>query len=97
MYAVIFRAETGKLDEAYSRTATRMRELAIEKHGCLEFTSVTEGNLEISISYWANQEQIRQWKEDPEHKKAQELGAKKWYKWYQVQVVEIKREYKSGT
>jgi heme-degrading monooxygenase HmoA len=97
MYAVIFRAETDELDETYFRTAARMRELATEKYGCTEFTNVTEGNQEISISYWASQEQIGQWKEDPEHKKAQELGRAKWYKWYQVQIVEIRREYKSGT
>jgi len=51
MYAVIFRATINKLDEAYSRTATRMRELAMKEYGCSEFISVTEGKQEISISY----------------------------------------------
>ena len=56
MYAVIFRAEINKLDSRYSEMATQMRELAINKYGCTEFTSVTEGAQEITISYWQNQE-----------------------------------------
>jgi len=29
-----------------------MRDLAINKYGCSEFISTTEGNNEIAISYW---------------------------------------------
>jgi len=59
MYAVIFRAEINELDSRYSEMASRMRELAINKYGCIEFTSVTEGAQEIAISYWQDQEQIK--------------------------------------
>ena len=59
MYAVIFRAKINKLDQRYSEMASRMRELAINKYGCEEFTSVTEGTKEIAILYWNDQEQIR--------------------------------------
>jgi len=52
MYAVIFRAKTKELDETYFETAKRMRELALNEYGCLEFTAVTEGVNEIVISYW---------------------------------------------
>ena len=51
MYAVIFKAEINKLDSRYSEMASRMRELAINKYGCTEFISVTEGTQEIEISY----------------------------------------------
>ena len=93
MYAVIFRAEINELDEAYADMAARMRDLAINKYGCVEFTAVTEGKREIAISYWDDQEQIKAWKQDPEHRKAQKLGRSKWYKSYRVQVVEIIRDY----
>ncbi len=46
MYAVIFRAEINELDDSYSEMATQMRELAIKKYGCTEFTAVTKGNQE---------------------------------------------------
>ena len=94
MYAVIFRAEINKIDDAYSKMASQMRSLAENKYGCTEFTSVVEGNKEIAISYWQSQEQIVQWKNDINHLVAQELGRSKWYKDYQVQVVEVIREYK---
>lgn len=93
MYAVIFRAEINEIDESYPKTALRMRELAINKYGCINFTSVIEGNNEISISYWENQEQIMQWKQNDEHIEAQKLGREKWYKSYNVDVVEVLREY----
>jgi len=93
MYAVIFTAEINELDNAYYKAAERMRELAINKYGCTEFTSVTEGNKEVAISYWKNQQQIIDWKQNEEHLETQELGKKKWYKNYKVQIVEILREY----
>ncbi|BAN68742.1 antibiotic biosynthesis monooxygenase family protein [endosymbiont of unidentified scaly snail isolate Monju] len=97
MYAVIFKAEINELDESYSEMASLMRELAINKYGCTEFTSVTEEKQEIAISYWESQEQIKKWKQDAEHLVAQEFGASKWYKSYQVQVVKIVREYSKNT
>lgn len=93
MYAVIFRAEINKLDSRYSEMASQMRELAINKYGCTEFISVAEGTQEIAISYWQDQEQIKQWKEDSKHLVAQELGRSIWYKSYKVQILEILREY----
>ncbi|MCP5005720.1 MAG: antibiotic biosynthesis monooxygenase [Planctomycetes bacterium] len=97
MYAVIFRAEINDLDKSYSEMAAKMRDLAINKYGCIEFTSATEGMQEIAISYWLHLEQIKQWKQDAEHLVAQELGRLKWYKSYRVQVVEILREYSKST
>jgi len=97
MYAVIFRAEINKLDSRYAEIASRMRDLAITKYGCSEFTSVTEGSQEIAISYWQDQEQIKKWKEDSEHLAAQKLGKSNWYKFYKVQIVEIIREYSKNT
>lgn len=97
MYAVIFRAEINALDGAYSEMAARMRELAKTKYGCKEFTAVREGDYEIAISYWENHDQIESWKQDAEHLAAQELGQSKWYKSYQVQIVEIICEYGKNT
>ena len=36
------------------------------------------------------------WKQDPEHLLAQQLGQKNWYQSYSVEVVEIKRQYRSN-
>lgn len=93
MYAVIFKAEINTLDQEYLDTANSLRELAFSKYGCTEFTSCTEGNQEIAISYWPSTEAIQAWKEDPVHLQAQKQGRAKWYQSYQVQVVEVVREY----
>ena len=96
MYAVIFRAKPGLQDAQYSTTVARMRELAFERYGCLDFIVVTDAEQEIAISYWESEDAIRAWKSDAEHALAQEYGRAKWYESYIVQVVEIKREYKFG-
>ena len=93
MYAVIFKAEIRDLDEEYSATTERLRTLAFEQYGCCGFTSCTEGEKEIAISYWRSESQIQAWKNDPTHREAQRLGRSKWYRSWQVQVVEILREY----
>jgi len=93
MYAVIFKAKTRKLDNTYSRMAQRMRELAMSKYGCLEFTAVTEGSTEIAISYWDSLEDIKKWKQNSEHLVAQELGQTRWYEEYSVEIVEVINSY----
>lgn len=95
MYAVIFRAEINQLDDEYRNTAVRLRNLAIEKYGCQDFVATTEGHQEMAISYWETLEQISHWQQDPEHLKGQQLGRSKWYRSYQVQIVEVLREYNS--
>lgn len=96
MYAVIFKAEIKELDDTYPDLSAHLRDLALKKYGCVEFISMTEGPHEIAISYWETQEQITQWKNDPEHLLAQQKGKEKLYQSYRVQVVEIIREYTSS-
>ena len=95
MYAVIFRATIRQLNEHYAETAAQMRDLAQRKYGCTGFVSLCEGQEEISISYWPTLEQIHAWQHDPEHLQAQARGKSDWYRTYQVQVVEILREYRN--
>ena len=95
MYAVIFKATIARLDDEYSDMAERLRDLAINKYGCTDFTSVTEGDQEIAISYWDTEEQIREWKKDPQHRLAQAKGRNKWYRSVSVEICEVKRKSQS--
>lgn len=92
MYAVIFKATVAELDDEYLQTAQRLRELAFEKYGCLDFAAVTEGSEEIAVSYWETEQQIRDWKNDPEHRKAQVRGREKWYESFSLEVCEVLRK-----
>ena len=96
MYVVIFRAKIRSLDAEYSSTAKRMRELALQEFGCLEFIALTEGDEEVALSYWPNTDAITAWKNHPEHRDAQQRGRERWYASYSVQVAEIEREYRSA-
>lgn len=93
MFAVIFKATIQTLDEEYSLYANKLRDLAMSKYGCTDFVSSCEGNQEVAISYWASEQDIARWHNDPLHKEAQQLGKEKWYQNYTVEVVEVKRSY----
>ncbi len=97
MFAVIFKAKIAVLDDEYRATAERMRNLAIDEYGCQAFTSCTENNNEIAISYWENQEQIQQWKQNTEHLMAQSQGRSRWYESYSVEVVKVIRQYQQSS
>ena len=92
MYAVIFKATVAELDDEYLRVAERLKELAFEKYGCQDFVSVSEGNEEIAISYWETEQQIRDWKNDPEHRLAQTRGREKWYESFSIEICEVIRK-----
>lgn len=93
MFAVIFRAVVGELDQEYSVAIEKMKKLAFEEYGCLEFYSMMEGDKRVAISYWHSEEDIRTWKLNSEHLNSQKRGKQKWYESYTVQVVEVRREY----
>ena len=91
MYAVIFKATVAEFDDEYFRVAERLKDLAFKKYGCQDFVSVTEGDEEIAISYWQTEQQIRDWKNDPEHRLAQAKGRNKWYESFSVEICKIVR------
>jgi heme-degrading monooxygenase HmoA len=96
VYVVIFRATVKQFDQEYAETAARMRELALTEFGCVEFKAATEGQEEIALSYWPDEQSIRAWHAHPEHRAAQALGREKWYSSYSVEVAEIGRAYRQG-
>ena len=93
MFAVIFSADIAQMDEEYTVTAKRMRDLAVNEYGCLNIRSLSENDKEITISYWNSLEEIQAWKNNSEHKLAQKVGQTRWYKKYHVEIVEVLREY----
>lgn len=94
MYVVIFRATIRSLDAEYARVANRMRDLAMNQFGCIDFHAVTQGKDEVALSYWPSEEAIRAWKSHPEHILAQQAGRERWYESYSVQVAAVTREYR---
>ena len=94
-YAVIFSSKrTAEDDEGYQQMSSRMEELAINQPGYLGIESYRNENGEgVTISYWENEEAIKNWKKHWEHLRAQRLGRKQWYTHYHLQVCRVERAY----
>jgi heme-degrading monooxygenase HmoA len=93
-HAVIFTAQRTEGDRGYGEMAQRMVELAAEQPGFLGVESVRRADgFGITVSYWASEEAIQNWKRNLEHAKAQEGGKGMWYAEYQLGVAKVERVY----
>ncbi|RLA08131.1 MAG: antibiotic biosynthesis monooxygenase [Gammaproteobacteria bacterium] len=96
-FAVIFTSiRTKKDNDGYQKTADRMVELARKMPGFLGIESVRE-KIGITVSYWQDLESIENWRQNSEHKIAQEQGIKKWYQNYHIRITEVIRDYASNS
>jgi len=93
-YAVIFSSHVTGDTEGYAETAARMLELAAEQPGYLGVESVRE-DLGVTVSYWADLESIRLWKQQAEHRLAQKSGREKWYSSYRIRIARVERDYEN--
>ncbi len=91
-YAVIFTSLRTEGDEGYGETAVSMLKLAAQQPGYLGVESARE-DVGITVSYWADIESIKQWKQNADHLVAQEQGQVIWYKAYKVRIAKIERDY----
>ena len=93
-YAVMFTSLRTEGERGYGGMAERMLELASGQPGFLGAESVRGADgLGITISYWASEEAIKNWKAHAEHKAAQETGQRVWYSDYLVRVARVERAY----
>jgi heme-degrading monooxygenase HmoA len=95
-FAVIFTSQrTGEDGAEYARTAARMEELARQQPGFLGIESARDAEgVGITVSYWSSLEAIRAWREDAEHRLAQQLGRDRWYQWFQLRVCRVDRAWR---
>ncbi|WP_027967469.1 antibiotic biosynthesis monooxygenase family protein [Halomonas halocynthiae] len=91
-YAVIFSSARTDGDHGYDAMASRMIELAAQQKGFLGIESAREG-VGITVSYWASEDAIRNWKQNAEHLEAQRLGHKVWYSEFKVRIAKVERAY----
>lgn len=91
-YAVIFTSILGDFKEGYSEMADLMVSLAEKQKRFLGIESARDG-LGITVSYWKDLESIKMWKENIDHRVAQEKGRKDWYKAYMTRISKVERDY----
>lgn len=91
-YAVIFTSVRTDVTEGYGDAAARMVELAREQPGFLGVESA-RSELGITVSYWESLEAVRSWKQQSEHKIAQQTGRDRWYESYKTRICKVERDY----
>ena len=93
-YAVIFTSilQENIDKEKYSKTASRMIELAYKQKGFLGVESARE-DIGITVSYWKDLESIKEWKYHFEHTLAREQGRKAFYKAFKTRIAKVERDY----
>ena len=90
-YAVIFTSLRSEGDHGYEDVARKMVELASKQPGFLGMESARE-EVGITVSYWADLESIKQWKNHIEHQYAQRLGREKWYAAFTIRIARVERD-----
>ena len=93
-YAVIFSSKMINTDRDYEALAEKMVTLAKDQPGFLGYESArSTTGFGITVSFWANEESIAEWKQHAEHRIAQERGRTDWYEHYEVRVAKVERGY----
>ena len=90
-YAVIFTPLRTEGDHGYEDVARKMVELASKQPGFLGMESARE-EVGITVSYWADLESIKKWKNHIEHQYAQKLGREKWYAAFTSRIARVERD-----
>jgi len=91
---VLFRS---RLTEAAGDEYVAMDQMLAEKArnapGFVDVKSFTAVDGErLTIVWWKDRETLRQWREDPVHRVAQETGRRLWYRSYDMEVAEVVRD-----
>jgi heme-degrading monooxygenase HmoA len=81
-------------EKEYAEWAKRIHDLAVKTPGFVSIkTFAAEDGERVSIVEFESEETLRNWREQPDHRQAQELGRKRFYSEYQIQVCQPIRDY----
>ncbi len=94
-FAVVFTSlHTDGDSVEYAEAAESMCRLAAEQEGYLGIESVRDADgVGITVSYWKDEDSIRNWYELAEHRDVQQRGRDFWYDAYDVRVCRVERAY----
>lgn len=96
MFAVIFRSRRSEESEAlYAEWSQRMADAVAAAEGYVSHVSFRDpvSGEGVTIAYFQTEDAIRDWREFPDHVRAQELGREEFYLDYTVEVARIVRSY----
>lgn len=82
--------------EAYLATAAELRHHLVSIEGFVSierFESLTQPGKLLSLSFWRDEEAVRQWRQLEPHRRAQQLGRQQLFEDYRLRVVSVMRDY----
>jgi heme-degrading monooxygenase HmoA len=92
--AVIFTSLRTDGDAGYGEMAEAMVKLAADQPGFLGVESARGADgLGITVSYWASEDDVRRWRDHPEHATARKSGREEWYSDFSVRIARVERAY----
>jgi heme-degrading monooxygenase HmoA len=97
MIAVIFEVEPHpERKDAYLEAAARLKPLLEGIDGFISverFQSLTQPGRIVSLSYWRDEEAVRQWRNLEPHRRTQAAGRESIFADYRLRVAEVLRDY----
>lgn len=97
MIAVIFEVQPHPdQKDAYLAAAERLRPLLLQMDGFISierFESLTQPGKIVSLSYWRDEEAVRQWRNLEAHRRVQQAGRDRIFADYRLRVAEVLRSY----
>ena len=80
--------------EEYERWGKKIHDIAVRMPGFISIKTFTADDDErVSIVEFASEETMLAWRNQPDHREAQELGRKLFYSEYRIQVCQPIRDY----
>lgn len=94
MIVILFRSKlTPAAGADYSAMDEKMFALASAAPGFIAVKSFRADDGErLTIVWWKDADSLARWRNDPEHRVAQETGRARWYEYYDMEVAEVIRE-----
>jgi len=97
MIAVIFEVQPhSDRKSAYLDTAERLRPLLAQVDGFISierFESLAQPGKVLSLSFWRDEEAVRQWRNVEEHRQAQNAGRRTIFAGYRLRIAQVVRDY----
>ena len=97
MIAVIFEVwPKAEHKQDYFNTAAELRPLLEDIDGFISverFQSLTESGKILSVSFWRDETAVQRWRENVQHREAQQQGRNSFFKDYRLRVASVIRDY----
>ncbi len=93
MVVVMFRSKlVDSAGDDYARALASTLELARQAPGFVDVKSFRADDGErLTLVWWADEQTLLEWRNDPRHRAVQQAGIDRWYRSYRMEVATITR------